>query len=197
MENVSRCSIWLVTGNRHKFEEAKNILNEYNINLKLLNDIRKNEIQSESLEEIALNAAINAFEKAHVPLAVDDSGLFIEALNGFPGPYSRFTYDTIGVEGILRLLKGSTNRKAYFMTVVAAVIPPLTIVSKGIVKGHIAASPRGRGGFGFDPIFVPEGWNKTFAEAGMSEKNAVSHRARAFRGLARILDKIWGCRSKN
>ncbi len=177
----------LVTGNRHKLEELSLVLRDYGVELYMLG-IQKIEVQSESLEVIALEAARRAYSKARVPLIVDDSGLFIEALGGFPGPYSSYTYKTIGVEGILRLLHGLPNRRACFHAAIAAIVPPYEKLFHARSCGFITESPRGTGGFGFDPIFTPEeGDGRTFAEMSVEEKNRYSHRAKAARMLGEWL----------
>jgi len=186
------CRIGLVTGNPHKVEEARGALAGSPVELYPLG-VGKLEVQSESLDEIALTAARAAYAAARVPLAVDDSGLFVEALGGFPGPYSSYVYKKLGVEGILRLLGDSTNRRACFRTSLALVYPPLEVVFRGEVCGVITREPRGRGGFGFDPIFVPEGHTRTFAEMSVEEKNMISHRARAFRALAAFARERLAC----
>ncbi|MEM4929094.1 MAG: XTP/dITP diphosphatase [Acidilobaceae archaeon] len=185
--------IYIVTSNLHKGTEAVTVLKEEGVEADLIID-NKLEVQSSSLEEIALKAVRIAYIKHRVPLAVDDSGLFIEALNGFPGVYSNYIYKTIGISGILKLLEGEVMRKACFKTVVAAVVPPLEIIVHGEVCGEITKEPRGVGGFGFDPIFVPENHSKTFAEMSLEEKNAISHRGKAFRALARKLKSLWTLR---
>ncbi len=173
----------LVTGNRHKLEELSLVLRDYGVELYML-DTPKIEVQSNSLEVIALGAARKAYSRTRVPLIVDDSGLFIEALRGFPGPYSSYVYKTIGVEGILRLLRGVPDRRACFHAVIAAIVPPYEKVFHARSCGFITESPRGAGGFGFDPIFAPEeGDGRTFAEMSIEEKNRYSHRAKAARML--------------
>ena len=181
--------LFLVTRNKHKFEEAKILLEEFGVDLEMAG-IDKLEIQSHKLEDIAWRAAIHAYATLRKPVVVDDSGLFIKALNGFPGPYSSYVFKTLGLEGILRLLEGVNDRRACFKTAVAAIIPPVDIVVTGSVCGYITRTPRGAGGFGFDPIFVPEGEDRTFAEMSLREKNRYSHRARAFRELGRRLVRL-------
>ncbi|MEN2998992.1 MAG: XTP/dITP diphosphatase [Acidilobaceae archaeon] len=176
--------IAVVTTNLAKGEEARRILERLGVEAEVV-EMEKLEVQSESLEEIALRAARAAFEVLRRPLLVDDSGLFVEALNGFPGPYSSYVYKKIGLRGILKLLQGEVNRSAYFKTALAFVSPEGEKVFVGIVRGRIAEEPRGRGGFGFDPIFVPEGHDRTFAEMEGWEKDRVSHRARAYEAFAR------------
>jgi len=185
-----RIRIALVTGNKHKLEEIRDIARGSIVEFYQAT-ARKLEIQSTSLEEIALAAARHAFEQLRAPLVVDDSGLFIEALNGFPGPYSSYAYRTIGVEGVLRLMRGISKRRACFVTAAALIMPPVEKVFRGRICGHISEEARGSAGFGFDPIFVPEGYDQTFAELGEEVKNSISHRSRAFRKLIDYLEAIY------
>ncbi len=176
----------LITRNQHKFEEAKGILEPFNIEL-VKEPLSKHEIQSNNLIDIALTAARYAYSIIKKPLVVDDSGLFIEALNGFPGPYSSYVFNTIGYEGILKLMKNLSNRRACFKTALVLILPPLERVFLGETCGSIAMEARGRHGFGFDPIFIPEGSNRTYAEMTIEEKNKVSHRFKAFNAMAQWL----------
>lgn len=179
----------LVTSNEHKLRELSAVLEAYGVELYML-DMEKLEVQSRSLEVIALTAARHAYRRVKRPLIVDDSGLFIEALNGFPGPYSSYAYKTIGIRGILKLLEGAGSRRACFKAAIAAVIPPYEKVFTGTSCGTIAPEPRGSGGFGFDPIFQPDGGGgRTFAEMSLEEKNRLSHRARAARALGAWLER--------
>ncbi|MCS7107683.1 MAG: XTP/dITP diphosphatase [Acidilobaceae archaeon] len=175
----------IVTANRAKGEEAKRILQGFGIEAEVV-EMEKLEVQSEVLEEIALRAARAAFEVLKRPLVVDDSGLFVEALNGFPGPYSSYVFKKIGIRGILKLLEGEANRSAYFKTALAFVSRDVERVFVGVVRGRIAEEPRGSRGFGFDPIFVPEGEDRTFAEMESWEKDRISHRARAYEAFAKF-----------
>lgn len=180
--------VYIATGNRHKIEEISRILSEYDI---LLEGIKspKLEIQSENLENIAVFAVKNLKTDLR-PVIVEDAGLFIYALNGFPGPYSSYVYKTIGIDGILRLMKNENNRRAYFLSVIALKNKKKDIkVFIGKVEGYISKSPKGTGGFGFDPIFIPMGENRTFAEMTIEEKNKYSHRAKAAKKLAEWLLK--------
>lgn len=188
-----RIKLFLVTGNKHKLEEIRGIARALDAPVIIEQaDIPKHELQSSSLEEIALHAARRAYEYLRKPLVVDDSGLFIDALNGFPGPYSSYVYRTIGVEGILKLMEDVENRRACFRTAAALILPPLEMLFVGETCGRIALEARGRGGFGFDPIFVPDGSSKTYAEMSPDEKNRVSHRYRAFAALFSYIHKILG-----
>ncbi len=179
--------LYFATGNPHKLAEANLILKKFGVTLKPAPS-PKIEIQSDSLEEIAQYAARAAYSSLRCPLVVEDSGLFIESLNGFPGPYSSYVYKTIGCGGILRLMEGRCNREASFKCVVFYAGGEVMCSFVGIAKGSIAEEPRGSGGFGFDPIFMSEDLNgKTFSETDPSEKSAVSHRGRAFRALGEWL----------
>ena len=135
------------------------------------------EPQADSIADIARAKAEQAYAALSVPLIVDDTGLFIEALAGFPGPYAAYVQDTIGNDGILRAMSGIENRCAYFATAVAYADAEGIRVFEGRVDGEITLSPRGTDGFGYDPIFAVG--EKTLAEMSISEKNQVSHRARA------------------
>ena len=137
----------------------------------------------------------NSYKKAYE--VMDDSGLMVDALDGQPGVYSsRFG----GVEGdavrnytkLLKMMEGlkGDERKAHFTTVITLVYPDgETIVSKGECHGHITEEPKGELGFGYDPVFIAEGFDKTFAELGPEVKNGVSHRAKALEELERILSE--------
>ncbi|MEB3780759.1 MAG: XTP/dITP diphosphatase [Desulfurococcales archaeon] len=174
---------YLVTRNRSKYLEAVDAIAGYSVELEML-PMDKEELQSDDLSDIALHAARVAYYRAKKPVVVDDSGLFVKALNGFPGPYSSYVYKTIGIRGLLKLLEDSHDRSACFKTALAVIDPPLEEVYWGEVCGTIAVEPRGTGGFGFDPVFIPNGSSKTFAEMDRAEKNRYSHRARAFRAFA-------------
>jgi len=176
--------IYFATSNMHKVAEAQKILSKYGVYLEPV-DVRKVEIQSESLEEIAIYAATEAYSKVGKPVIVEDSGIFVESLNGFPGPYSSYVYKTIGLKGILKLLENEENRRATFKAVVALALGKDDVrVFKGMVEGVIANEIRGCKGFGYDPIFIPVGsGGRTFAEMDIEEKNMFSHRARAFEAL--------------
>jgi XTP/dITP diphosphohydrolase len=179
--------IFFATNNVNKFKEACEILSLYKIAVGMLK-VKTIEIQSESLDEIAKVSAIEAFQKCNLPVIVEDAGLFVEALNGFPGPYSSYVYKTIGNVGLLKLMEDFKNRSAKFQSVVAYYSAELEspICFKGEVLGEITRKLReGRSGFGFDPIFKPKKSDKTFAEMSILEKNKYSHRAKALRKFAK------------
>jgi XTP/dITP diphosphohydrolase len=140
------------------------------------------EIQSDSLEEIAREKAKVAFAKVGRQVIVEDDGLFIDSLSGFPGQYSSFVFKTIGNDGILKLLAGSTKRSAYFLSMIAFYDGRILSISEGRVNGRITDRIT-EGGWGYDPIFVPDGTDLTFAELDKS-KNEYSHRKRALEKFA-------------
>jgi XTP/dITP diphosphohydrolase len=181
--------VFFATGNIHKFDEARSILSSYGIAVGMLK-LKGDEVQSESLREIAQKSVINAYKSIHLPIFVEDAGLFIEAIGGFPGPYAAYVYKTIHNSGILKLLENNENRKAEFQSVIAYCddqTPCTPICFDGQSQGAITTAERkaeGKSGFGFDPIFQPDGTTKTFAEMTIAEKNGYSHRAMAIRRFA-------------
>jgi XTP/dITP diphosphohydrolase len=176
--------VYFATANKGKYLEVAKIASGFGIILKQLKR-GKMEIQSDELEEIASFAAQKACESSRYQIAAEDSGLFVHALGGFPGPYSAYVHRTIGNDGILRLLRSADNRDAHFQATVAFCKPRARpICFTGLVKGSISRRSIGRHGFGFDPIFTPkEGDGRTFAQMDTDEKNLISHRARAFAKL--------------
>jgi XTP/dITP diphosphohydrolase len=145
------------------------------------------ELQHDELEVIATHGARDAFEAGDgTPVFVEDAGLFVDGLGGFPGPYSSYVYGTIGNEGLWRLAAELEDRSAAFRSVVAYCDGETERTFEGVVRGTIVA-PRGEGGFGYDPVFEYDG--RTFAELSTEEKNAVSHRGRA---LATFADWLAG-----
>lgn len=139
------------------------------------------EIQSEDLGAIAAAGARDAFEEVGEPVFVDDAGLFIDAFDGFPGPYSSYVEDRLGIERVRALASREDDDAASFRAVVAYADDDTVETFEGAVPGRIVA-PRGDGGFGYDPIFEHRG--RTFAEMSTEEKNAVSHRGQALSKFA-------------
>jgi XTP/dITP diphosphohydrolase len=181
--------IFFATNNVHKFNEARKVMSEHGIAVGMLR-IKSLEIQSDSLEEIAKASVVDAFERCHLPIIVEDAGLFIEALKGFPGPYAAYVYKTIGNQGLLKLMEKVKERKARFESAVAYLSEgsKSPVCFNGEVQGEIASEERrgdGKSGFGFDPIFTPAHSRRTFAEMSITEKNLHSHRANAFRKFAK------------
>lgn len=166
--------IFFATSNDHKFAEAEEMLGRAGIAIRRM-PLAHNEIRSESTEEIARDALAYAYGRLGKPVFVEDAGLFIDSLNGFPGTYSGWALRKIGTAGILRLLSGSDNRAARFESCIAYTDGRSTEAFLGVCRGSIAENRRGSGGFGYDPIFIPEGRSQTFAES-IQLKNNISHR---------------------
>ena len=181
--------VFFATGNIHKFNEARSILNCYGIATGMLK-LKGDEIQNESLQKIAETSVINAFKRCRLPIFVEDAGLFIDALSGFPGPYAAYVYQTVNNSGIIKLMDKVKQRKAKFESIIAycddqTYNQPLSF--HGEVQGEITITEpkdEGKSGFGFDPIFRPVGSIKTFAEMTIEEKNGYSHRAIAIKKFA-------------
>ena len=181
--------VWFMTENQEKFREAKSILESQGIKIRQLKRA-KVEIQDPSIEKIARHAIEKASVHHSELLLVEDSGLFIDALRGFPGPFSSYVYETIGLNGILGLLKGR-RRSAYFQTSIAvgsASLRPITFT--GLVKGTISREIVGSAGFGYDPIFIPTGFRETFGQTSREFKNSHSHRAKAFLKFAKWYKRL-------
>ncbi|HID18427.1 TPA: XTP/dITP diphosphatase [Candidatus Bathyarchaeota archaeon] len=179
--------IFFATSNQSKFREVKALASRFGLEIKMA-PFETVEIQHEDLAEIAKQTLRQALRRLRAPVFVEDAGLFIKALNGFPGPYSTYAYKTIGVQGILKLLEGKNDREAYFLSAMAFGDPELRVkVFMGRSDGVIVWRARGKSGFGFDPIFQPKGCRRTFAEMKVEEKNKYSHRANAFKKLAEWL----------
>jgi XTP/dITP diphosphohydrolase len=176
-------TIRFVTSNEGKVREAREYLGDVE-----QVDYDYTEVQSDDLAEIAAHGAREAYDQLETdePILVDDAGLFVDALGGFPGPYSAYVEDTVGVERVYRLVDMEENTRAAFRTVLAYYDGDEVQTFEGAVRGRIVA-PRGEGGFGYDPIFEYDG--KTMAEMTTEEKNAISHRGRA---LAKFADWLAG-----
>ena len=167
--------LFFVSSNNHKYQEAKIILDSLGINLGFLKS-NLEEIQSNSLDTIAIAKARDAFSKFKKPLIIEDDGLFIDSIDGFPGPYSSYVFKTIGNKGILNLLK--TNRKAKFVSIITYCDKMNLQSFEGKLNGKISKIQKGAG-WGYDPIFIPNNSKKTFAE--INNKNKLSHRYKALK----------------
>ncbi len=172
------------TGNKGKLKEVKAIFAGLGHEIEQLEDDCP-EIQADTLEEVVEAALKWLWEKHRSPVMIDDSGLFIDSLKGFPGVYSAYALKTLGCQGLLKLMDGMDERGAEFRCCAGYVDAKGDIITRsGIVRGRIIREMRGDGGFGFDPIFAPEGYDMTFAELELGIKNRISHRGRAFTMLA-------------
>ncbi len=168
--------------NESKYNEILLHLRNFDIDIEYVR-FKTVEIQSNNLEEIALKKSKEAYEKIGIPLIVEDTGLFIDSLKGFPGPYSSYILETIGNQGILDLLSNKANRFALFRSVVAYKDGNNNLTfsgeTRGIISDHIS-----KGGWGYDPIFIPEGSSITYAQQGITNKIGVSHRTHALNHFA-------------
>lgn len=184
------------TTNKNKLKEVKKLLLK-KINLQTLTDVNFSGDIPETENTLQGNALLKArfvTTNFNLDCFADDTGLEIEALNGEPGVYSaRYAGEEKSSEKnlqkVLQKLKGIENRNAQFRTVIALIIDGVEYLFEGVVKGKITTEQKGNDGFGYDPIFVPEGFDKTFAEMTLQEKNEISHRAIAVRKLAEFLNE--------
>lgn len=168
------------------------------INLLSLYDINFTDDIAETAATIEGNALLKAKAiagKSDTNCFADDSGLLVDALNGAPGVYSaRYAgeqkNDRDNIDKLLRELEGVENRKAHFKTVMALVLNGKEYLFEGIVKGSIIKELRGSNGFGYDPVFMPDGSSKTFAEMSLEEKNTISHRKIALKKLLDFLETV-------
>ena len=182
------------THNLHKLEEVKTLLHS-TITLLSLDDINyKDEIEENetTLEGNALIKARTIFNSIQVNCFADDSGLLVDVLNGEPGVYSaRYAgsqkNDNDNMNKLLTQLKGVHNRKAHFKTVLALILDEKEYLFEGVISGVIGHEKKGTQGFGYDPIFIPDGYSKTFAELTSSEKSTISHRSIALKKLITFL----------
>lgn len=179
-------SLIFATSNKNKFEEAKEIAEKYGVKLEHRN-IPYVEIQADDVVDVVKPSAQQASRLLNSPCFVEDAGLFIEALNGFPGPYSAYIYKTLRNRGILKLMEGEENRRAEFVSAVGYCEPGFEPrIFKGKVVGTITNESRGTEGFGFDPIFMPDlGEGGTFAEMSTKMKDALSHRGKSIEKLVK------------
>lgn len=183
------------TNNKHKLDEVKKIIGE-RIELLSLKDIHCNEEIPETADTLEGNALMKAryvYEHYHTNCFADDTGLEVEALGGAPGVYSARYAEGAGHDSeanmrkLLKEMEGIANRKAQFRTVFAVIIDGKEHLFEGIVRGEIITTRRGTSGFGYDPLFKPEGYAKTFAEMGDELKNKISHRAIASQKLCKYI----------
>ena len=189
--------ILFASSNPHKLQEIRHILPE-RFQLLSLKDIGFDKEIEETGKTFEANAEIKAnaiFESSGIICFADDSGLEVDALDGKPGVKSaRYAGEppdhARNVELLLSHMKGKTNRKARFKTVICLRLPGKTLFFEGAVEGRITEEIRGGNGFGYDPVFVPDGYDRTFAEMSMEEKNEISHRKRALEKMLVFLEYI-------
>ena len=183
--------ILFATSNTGKLLEVKTLLSPLGYEVKHLRAAYP-EIQAETNQEVAAFGIhwVSREIKAGDAIMLEDAGLFIHALSNFPGVFSKYVFDTIGLEGILKLMDKEADRSAHFESCIAFMRKGSEpVIFKGRADGNLVHEPKGSHGFGYDPIFVAEGETKTFAEMTTEEKNKHSHRGRAFQKLIKYLDK--------
>jgi len=194
----------LATQNKGKIEEISRMLRPLGVDVIPPKEEVPVEEEGRSFMENAYLKALAYFKRYGIPTLADDSGLVVPSLEGYPGIYSSRFYslewggkeevetskDQANIRKLLRLLEGTPDRRAYFKAVVCLMIDEeLYIFAEGICHGEIVKSPRGSGGFGYDPVFKPIGYEKTMAELSPEEKDSLSHRGKAIRKLFQLLEK--------
>ncbi|MGA9098902.1 MAG: XTP/dITP diphosphatase [Methanotrichaceae archaeon] len=174
--------IYFVTSNKGKLIEAQGIFDDI-----IQRNIGYTEIQTDMLEDVVVFGMKEVVARLQGPVMIEDAGLFIEALKGFPGVYSAYVQKTIGNEGILKLMENVEDRRAYFRSVVGYVEPGIDpVMFSGEVHGSIGFEQRGSKGFGYDPIFYID--DKSLGEMDIEEKNRISHRGESMKALKQWLD---------
>jgi len=190
----------LASRNKDKLKEIQQVLNPYDIELKSALEyehLEEVEEDQDSFEGNALKKARYVHRETGEPALADDTGLEVDALDGAPGIYSaryagkQATYKD-NVDKLLATLNGveTNKRTARFRTVLALITGSQEVLLNGVCKGRIISTPRGKRGFGYDPVFVPEGYDKTFAELNSKEKNKISHRGKALEKFRNFLENI-------
>lgn len=190
------------TNNQHKLQELRQIADGHFEVLSLEQIGCHDDIPEtgSTFAENALQKARHIYQKYHLDCIADDSGLVVDALDGAPGVFSaRFAARELGLDHtdsgenvklLLKKLQGVADRSAHFSTVMALIVDGQEHTFEGRVDGSITAEPMGDGGFGYDPVFRPDGWDLTFAQASAQAKNEISHRARATRKAVDFLKTL-------
>ena len=186
--------ICFVTGNKNKLREVQNLLTNYKI--VSLDDLNFLEDIAETENTIQGNAELKAsfiYNKYNIDCFSDDTGLFIDSLDGLPGVKSaRYAGENCNSEEninlVLKNLKNKSDRNASFKTAICLILNNTRYFFEGVINGKITEEKVGNGGFGYDPIFMPEGFDKTFSELTINEKNAISHRGIAVNKLVNFLN---------
>lgn len=187
--------LFLASGNPHKIEELQQILEPLGIQLKstqVFKEVPEVVEDQSDLKGNALKKAQFWYQHTGMPSIADDTGLEVEALNGAPGVYSaRYAGEDVtyqeNVQKLLHELDGKKNRKAQFRTVIAYIIDSKGYFFEGVCKGKILTDSKGTKGFGYDPVFQPDGYDQSFAELDSEEKNKISHRGKALEKFVEFL----------
>lgn len=167
--------IKFVTSNEHKYLELQKVFMNEGINIDWVRR-KYEEIQEDSTELISMDSARKLSTEIVGKFFLEDTGLYIDSLNGFPGPYSSYVARTLGNNGILKLIQG-LKRSCHFLTVITYYDGHEFLQFEGILRGSISEEIRGNGGFGYDPIFIPDGQSITLAEMDIGTKSTISHRS--------------------
>ena len=178
----------VITSNPGKVAEFQKAFADMGVEMEHIR-LPYDEIQTSELEEVVKKGMEEIRSKGVRDFIIDDSGLFIDALKGFPGVYPAYGQKTIGNDGILKLMEGVEDRKATFKCCIGCDIDGQTIIVTGTCDGYIIHEARGNEGFGYDPIFSPDG-KRSFAEIGIEEKNTMSHRGNAVKLLRQALEDV-------
>lgn len=185
MSKIKISDLVVITSNKGKLSEINEILGTNH----KVSTIDVPEIQSLDLDEVIIAKAKAAYEKIKKPVLVTDVSLEIKALNGLPGPFVKYFLMTLGAEKTVKLIKGK-NTKTKVIDAVAIYDGRTLKVFKGEAYGHLIDKARGKHGFGFDFVFIPDGFSKTYAQMSPAEKNKISHRALALKKLKKYLELI-------
>ena len=180
--------LFFATSNRGKFREARAVLPS-DVKLRMAN-IEIQEAQSCSTSEVARIKLEEAYAKLGLPVIVEDTGLSLDALGGFPGALIKPMVERIGLEGIIKITSAYASANASVSTSLGFTDGKHTRIITSKIYGRISDEPCGRNGFGFDSIFIPRGYSKTFAEMGIEEKNKNSARGMCFRKLSAYLSRL-------
>jgi len=197
MNAQNMTNLVFASNNLHKVDEVKHKLNGL-FSIKSMQEIGCYDDIPETADTLEGNAKLKArylYEKYGCDCFADDTGLEVEALDNAPGVYSaRYAGEAknadANMEKLLHELSGQTNRKAQFRTVIALILDGKEYLFEGVVTGQILEKKQGVEGFGYDPIFQPDGYDKSFAQLSMTEKNTISHRGRAVEKLTAFLNGI-------
>ena len=180
-------TIKVITSNPGKVREYQKAFGDLGVKMEHLH-IPYDEVQTAELEEVVEKGMAEIRSKGISDFMIDDSGMFVDSLKGFPGVYSAYVQKTIGNQGILKQMSGVKDRRAVFKCCIGCDIGGETIVVTGVCRGKITEEERGAEGFGYDPIFTHDGV-RTFSELPLDEKNSISHRGNAARMLAEEMIK--------
>lgn len=176
----------IITSNKNKVKEIEAITG-----LKLDSaDLEIQEMQALDVEDVARAKALDAYSIIKKPVIVDDTGLYIEALGGLPGAFITWFLKCMGTEGIIKLMRGEKNRRAYVKTCIAYADENGARIFTGEIKGKIPEKVSGKRGFGWDAIFIPDGYGKTYSEMSADEKNLISMRKEALEEFMEFLSSL-------